>query len=206
MVELPRQLIALAINNGATGADFIPASDLVVEEKLAEFCRQPRCPNYGLSLSCPPSVEGPTQFKKWCLAAEAALAVKIDVPTAVLRSPERLEVMGLLHEIVAVVERQAAVLGYRESRGFAGGSCKQIFCADHRECLALQTEGKCRNPEMARPSMSGFGVNVAEIMKAAGRSGDTLSDSEMKNEAMSWVAGLVLLIRGEKVSNQGKSG
>lgn len=185
-------LITVAQQAGASDAGFIVPDKLVVDEKLAAYCHEPRCPNYGLSPSCPPHVSGPAAMREWLAAAEYALAVKIDIPLAVLQSVERLEVMRLLHEIVAEVECKAVELGFQQSRSFAGGSCKSLFCSDYKDCRFL-AEKDCRNPQSARPSMSGFGINVAEMMKTAGWDAGLLSDSGEEDEAMSWVAGLVLV-------------
>lgn len=53
-----------ACRAGATEAAIVAAKDIVVEDELAERCRQPRCENYGLSRSCPPHVAGPVAFRK----------------------------------------------------------------------------------------------------------------------------------------------
>ena len=140
-------------------------------------------------------MQGPSQFRKWCDKSELGLALKIDVPAAVLHSEERLQVMRLLHEVVAGAEQLAVRLHYPRSKGFAGGSCKQIFCKDEKKCLYLSEQKTCRNFSRARPSMSGFGVNVASLMKLAGWDARALNESEADGESMSWVAGLVLLRR-----------
>jgi len=194
MTEYPEELLTYAEQAGAA-ACFISPLDLVVEEKLAGFCHEPRCPNYGLSASCPPHVQGPAQFRKWCDESELGLALKIDVPVAILHSEERLEVMKLLHEIVAGSEQLAVELQYPRSKGFAGGSCKQLFCRDEKNCLYLSEHKTCRNPSYARPSMSGFGVNVASMMGLAGWDERASYKSESDGDPLSWVAGLVLLRR-----------
>lgn len=193
MIDGPEILITVAQQAGASDASFVDPDKLVVEEKLAAYCREPKCPNYGLSASCPPHVPGPDAMREWLATAEYALAVKIDAPQAVLFSVERLEVMRLLHEMVAEVEHKAVELGFKQSKSFAGGSCKGLFCSEYKDCQFLAEKGACRNPQSARPSMSGFGVNVAEMMKMAGWDGRPCSDTEEEEEAMSWVAGLVLV-------------
>lgn len=192
MNNRPEILITVAQQAGASDAGFVVPDKLIVDEKLAACCRNPRCPNYGLSPSCPPHVPGPDAMREWLATAEYALAVKIEVPQSVLLSAERLEVMRLLHEIVAEVEGKAVELGFEKSRSFAGGSCKTTFCSEHKDCRFLAGKD-CRNPQSARPSMSGFGINVAEMMKMAGWDALPLSDSPKEDESMSWVAGLVLV-------------
>ncbi len=194
MTEYPEELLMYAVQSGAFGCFFSPP-ELLIEEKFANFCTEPRCPGYGLSRSCPPHVQGPSQFRKWCHESELGLALKIDVPAVILRSEERAAVMRLLHEIVAGSEQLAVKLHYSGSKGFAGGSCKQIFCRDEKNCLYLSDKKSCRHFSYARPSMSGFGVSVVSLMKLAGWDARTLDESESDGDSMSWVAGLVLLRR-----------
>lgn len=179
---------------GATGVRVLSPAEIAVEEQLVRFCSEPRCGNYGLSPSCPPHVAGPAGFLLLQAKSRAALAVRLEVPSAVLFSSERQEVMRLLHEIAAGIELAAVALGYSGSRAFAGGSCKDLFCPDHPCCRVLGQGGGCRNPRMARPSMSGFGINVGKMMEAAGWPAAKESPRTGPSaEAMSWVAGLVMI-------------
>ena len=85
-------------------------------------------------------------------------------------------------------------MGYAESKAFAGGSCKKIFCREHAACRVLSGEGECRNPQYARPSMSGFGINVLKLLQKAGIQADkTPVRADYPDESMSWTAGLVMV-------------
>ena len=124
--------------------------------------------------------------------------VRIDVPTAVMFSDERREIMQLLHEIVAGVEDKASAMGHAATRAFAGGSCKNIFCRDHTACRVLSKAGECRNPRFARPSMSGFGINVSKLMHSAGWSLEKATRAQASDEeSMTWVAGLIMIANCE---------
>ena len=187
-------LIKQALLAGASAATIIPPEAIVIGPQLAAVCSEPRCENYGLSKSCPPYVKGPNYFLKLLERSKYCLALRIEIPAVILFSTEREEVMRLLHEIVADVEQQAHHGGWTNSRGFAGGSCKKIFCALHADCRVVGNIGECRHPASARPSMSGFGVNVAKMMESAGWSDK--KNIRLKNsssDSMSWVAGLVLI-------------
>ncbi|MEA2108931.1 MAG: DUF2284 domain-containing protein [Pseudomonadota bacterium] len=188
------KLVELALSAGASRAGVIASADILVEDKLAKLCAQPRCGSYGLSPSCPPHVGGPPVFRRLQKKLKHAIVVRIDLPSAILFSDEREEVMRFLHGLLAHVEREAVCLGYTRAQAFAGGSCKQIFCHDQVECRRLSGSGPCRHPDVARPSMSGFGVNVSHLMKICGWSGG-FSDRQAApdNDSMSWLAGLVML-------------
>lgn len=187
-------LIREACLAGATEVKKVYPSEIVVEERLAGYCREPQCPNFGLSPSCPPHVAGPADFLSLRDRSRAALVIRLEVPSAVLFSEERREVMRLLHEITAGVERSAIARGYTGSKAFAGGSCKDLFCQEHLICQVLDGNGKCRNPAHARPSMSGFGIHVAKMLEAAGCcEGKGAEPAIAGVEKMSWLAGLVMI-------------
>jgi len=187
--ERLQHLLTQAERAGATRAAILPAHCVQVEEELAAFCRHPRCPFWGLSLSCPPHVAGPEGFSQLLRTCKDVLVVRLEVQACSLQGGERPQVFRLLHELVASVELRAQALGFTDAAGFAGGSCKASFCADKTKCSVLAGRGKCRYPDQARPSLSGYGVNVGTLMRAAGW------DSELfaSGNEMSWLAGLVLL-------------
>jgi len=184
------ELVFLARALGATDAKAIVTSEISVKEHLARHCLEPGCENYGLSMSCPPHVSGPSGFRQLQNALKHAVVIRIEVAAAALFSDERWEVFRMLHELVAAVELAAVKMGYVQSEAFAGGSCKKVFCRDRADCSAVSKSGKCRHPRHARPSMSGFGIDVAELMKSCGWPADiAVQDAD----AMSWIAGLVLI-------------
>jgi len=195
-VQKQNDLTQLARRLGASEVGIVNASQVPVEDHLANVCREIRCEAYGLSPSCPPNVSGPSGFKELIKKMRYGVVVRIDIPSSVMFSNERREVMGLLHEIVASVEQEAVRMGYAGSKSFAGGSCKQIFCREHAECRVISEQGECRNPKSARPSMSGFGINVLKLMQKAGIPVDkslTPDQTGYHGESMSWVAGLVMV-------------
>ena len=111
-----------------------------------------------------------------------------------LLSWERLDLGRVLHELVATVELEARKMGYARSSGFAGGSCKELFCQDHLSCQRIEENGPCRHPDLARPSMSGYGIDVFQLVKSCGwetnlNQGDGLPASDQ----LSWVAGLIMI-------------
>lgn len=140
----------------------------MADQYFADLCKEPGCEHYGLSKSCPPYVAGPSEFKKQLENFHQAVFFTIDVPSEILFSAERREVFRLLHETAAGIEREAVKKGYIHSQAYAGGSCKNIFCHDHLECNVIFKNGECRHPRYARPSVSGFGINVSKLFEAAG--------------------------------------
>jgi len=187
-------LLHFAENAGATMAARISPAAIKVEDKLADYCQTPRCPHYGLSMSCPPHVEGPAKMRQFLDESRHAIVLRIEIDAESLHGEQRPEVLRLLQEITAAVEREAVRLGYPGAQAFAGGSCKISFCADEDDCRVLAGRGPCRHPDAARPSMSGYGINVGALMQAAGWSTNLFQPEDAAGHSpLAWVAGLVLL-------------
>ena len=188
------KLMQLACQLGANDAKAISTTEISVEDSLADLCREPGCENYGLSASCPPHVSGPDGFRKLLKTFEHAVVFKIDVPSEILLSDERRDIFRLLHEIAASIEQAAIKMGFNDSSAYAGGSCKQVFCRDYPHCRVIAENEGCRNPLLARPSMSGFGINVLKLKKAAGwMSNKTSRDIDPDTVSMETVCGLILI-------------
>jgi len=189
-----KELIQLALRAGASGATAISTGDISVEDDLANLCREPQCESYGLSTSCPPHVSGPSGFRELLKNFKHAIVIKIDVPLEILLSSERSDIMRMLHEIVAGIEQAAVKTGYHSSKAFAGGSCKKIFCHDYEGCRVLAEGGECRNPRHARPSMSGFGINVSKLMQAVGWTMNRYnSEADHDTASTAPICGLILI-------------
>jgi predicted metal-binding protein len=188
------RLVKMAHELGASEVGVVAASRVPVDDALANLCGETPCYAYGLSRNCPPHVSGPKGFRELTHKTRYALVFRIDIPELVMFSNDRNEVFGLVQESVSKLERAAVRMGYTKSKGFAGGSCKNTFCSDLAACRVLSEQGECRNPERARPSMSGFGINVGELLRRAGISPKNGSDqAHHQTESMTWVAGLVML-------------
>lgn len=180
---------------GATSAVLISSDEIQSKDGLAALCNgEFTCPNHGLAASCPPHVAGPIKFRKWQAQSQYSIAIKIELPTSVMFSDERKGVMQLLHHIVAAVEQKAIKAGFTFSKGFAGGSCKELFCEDQEKCCVVEENKPCRHTESARPSMSGFGVDVTSLMESAGWSAVIAEKTDLSDDdTTSWVAGLVMI-------------
>ncbi len=188
------QLIQIAISLGASEAHILSSDEIFVEDQLAQKCVDPQCENYGLSFSCPPFVAGPTFFRELVRTHTQALVVRMVIPSKMLLSWERLDLGRVLHELVASVELEAKKIGYARSSGFAGGSCKELFCQDHLNCQRIGENGPCRHPDLARPSMSGFGIDVFQLIKSCGwQTNLNQEDGLPSADQLSWVAGLIML-------------
>jgi len=189
-----QELTQKALDLGASDARIIPAQSIVVENRFSEMCASPQCPGYGLSPSCPPHVMKPDEFRDLLTHFEYALVFKIATPTETLLGDGRLDVAKLIHQISAGIERLAKEKGFINSRGFAAGSCKLIFCKEHAKCIVLDTNEECRFPDQARPSLSGLGVNFLELSKTLGWQFEIITkDTKPDDVPMGIMVGMVLI-------------
>ncbi len=163
-----KSLLDFALESGADAVKAIPANQVKVREDLAKMCKEPRCPNYGQSASCPPAVEGPQAFIEGLKKFSYAVVFRLDAPADIVLSSQRPEIGRLIHEIAAGIEKKAKENGFNEALAYAAGSCKKMFCAEHAHCRVVDKGGDCRNPQLARHSMSGYGVDVNHLTKMAG--------------------------------------
>lgn len=162
------ELVELAGRLGASEAVIIPAIKIPVDDRVPEMCQSPRCYGFDQSANCPPHVPGPAWFREFIRGFQKVLVFRIDFPREVLSSYQRVEAFRMLHFLGAEVERQAVGRGCERARAFAGDSCKILFCSEHSRCRIIGEKGECRHPEIARPSMSGFGVEVRSLKRIVG--------------------------------------
>ena len=192
---LPDHLVDQALTFGAHGAAVIAPDQVPIQDSLADLCAELKCDGYGQSMSCPPQVAGPAWFRARLAEASLVLAFKFDVPTDILHSSQRWDLFGLLHETAASLEKMAQEAGFEHSFGLAGGSCKNIFCSSHYQCRGLSEGGSCRNPDSARPSMSGYGVNVKDLAGVLGWPMEsTVSDPTSGQMSTALLAGMVVVL------------
>ncbi|MDD9302346.1 MAG: hypothetical protein HUK40_08385 [Desulfobacter sp.] len=64
-----------------------------------------------------------------------------------------------------------------------------MYCPEHLQCNVLNGDGKCRHPDLSRPSVSGYGINMNHLLKTAG----WLQKSKDPSVSTSSRYGLVLL-------------
>lgn len=158
-----------AIRLGATDAKVIPASDVIIDERVHMKCLYPKCTFYGTSANCPPHAVKPEQMREVVKRFHYGLLVTLQTPPETVvgdvaaRRPARLK----LAEIVARLEAMAFYDGYYLALGFAGGGCKDIFCPNE-ECSALKPGQACRAPLRARSSMEAVGMDAYLMATRAG--------------------------------------
>lgn len=161
-------LLKFAREKGVGDVKLISPFEIVIEEKFRLNCEEPKCPGFGQSPSCPPYSILPNEFIEMLKSYSKVLVFKFDVPIGIFETDEKNEVARLIHETSAAIEQKARAFGCLRAKGFAGGSCKIVFCEDYTDCAELKEQGTCRYPDFAKVSLSGLGVNFYLLAKKLG--------------------------------------
>ncbi len=166
----------LALESGASQAVVIPASDVVIDERVRLKCVVPRCLRAGETPNCPPYAPDLDLMRRAVSRFSWAILFKCDVEPVEAYAPdsgasraERRRTLSFHQkssEVVYALERQAYKDGYHLAMGFGGGSCKDYLCSG-MICQYLDS-GRCRFPHRARPAMEAVGMDVIALVNRAG--------------------------------------
>jgi len=160
-------VIALLKAKGAATVTPIPASHVVVDERVRLKCRVPICDSFHKNLMCPPFVMAVEEFRKVLgrykeailLQTEGTIAITNDeIPGGDVFVPAK-----KLHDLVNIGEREAFRSGFRFAAGLIGGCCR--LC---EACVAIDNSSDCRFPFRARPSMEAMGIDVVATLEGSG--------------------------------------
>lgn len=168
-----------ALELGASAAEVIPASQVVVQERVWLKCLVPLCHMAGTNPYCPPNAPQPDLIRKALSQYRWAVLFKRDVEslgkyvaTSAAQQKKRsgLAVAKGFHgktvEIVGRLEAYAQTEGYDLAMGFACGSCRVNLCQG-APCAFIE-KGECRFSMLARPSMEGVGIDVFDLCHKVG--------------------------------------
>ena len=142
------RLCKLAVRSGMIDPKLIRVKDIVVREWVRWKCKY-GCLDYGMWLTCPPYSPTPEETRALLGEYKHALLFRM--------KPDK----GKMLKSLTNLERTVFLDGHRKALAFSGGSCN--LC---RVCNTAS--GKCRNPEIARPSMEACGIDVFETARRAG--------------------------------------
>ena len=163
--------VELAIDNGASNAAVVPASQIVVDERVLMKCRFPLCSEYGACMNCPPHTGTIDQMRKRISLYKYAVVIKLDVPAERIagdaaRGDAGVEDLKKLIKILGIVESTAYYDGYYFAAGFSSASCRFVWCRG-LECQALTGMG-CRHRVRAYASMEAVGIDVFRLAASIG--------------------------------------
>jgi predicted metal-binding protein len=163
------KLKKLALKHGADRASLLPASKVVIDDRIRLKCQVPLCENYFHNLMCfyAPDVERMERIvKKYSIALLVQTVHPMTGPVQKHGHDSVTDAYASsipVHKLVNKLEEEAMVMGFGYVTGFIGGPCK--LC---KNCVGPFSNKKCRHPFLARPSMEAVGMDVALIAKNAG--------------------------------------
>jgi len=174
----------MALELGASDAAVIPASKIVVENRVVLKCRV-GCNNYGKTLTCPPYAPTAEEFRKvvgeyrYAMFMKFSSQAEADQDLAKVLAKNESEVdKGVLPRwqkfwadwkedkkklltVVLQLEKAAMGKGYSMAIGLVSGMCQV--------CEKCNVEGGvCLHPTVRRFSEEAVGVNVHATAKNAG--------------------------------------
>nr|WP_319540460.1 DUF2284 domain-containing protein [uncultured Methanospirillum sp.] len=175
-----------ALNLGATDAQVITSSDVIVENRVPLKCRT-GCTTYGTRLTCPPHAPTPDEFRIILSEYQYAMLVKFTSPAVAepdiicsltqfmldkMGDPDKKEratafmaqyVEGNTERLNTMLEleKKAFNAGYTFALAFVNGSC--------RLCESCNTKGgTCLHPTRARIPEHAVGINMIKTAERAG--------------------------------------
>jgi predicted metal-binding protein len=166
-----RRYCELAVSLGASESKVIPASAVVVDDRVSLKCAVPKCFGYNTCANCPPHSPSAERMKRVVEQYTKAVVLKVDVrPQAIVRDRETIEervaAYKTVFRLVGAVESAAFYDGHYLAAGFGAGSCKSTFC--HKSACAVLTHEKCRHNLIARPSMEAVGMDCFALASSLG--------------------------------------
>lgn len=132
-----REIIQAAIELGAKRAKIIAPRKVVTGHWVRWKCSY-GCSGYQASLMCPPYTPLPAQTREMLDQYKRAIFFEAN--------------KGEPKKIAPALEKKLFLQGFYKAFGMGAGPC--------RLCETCSFEQGCRNPESARPSMEGCGIDV----------------------------------------------
>jgi predicted metal-binding protein len=162
---------ALALELGASAAQVVSATKVLIDERVTLKCAVPKCFGYGTCANCPPYAPSADSMRAVVARYATAVVLRLEVvPEVLVRDrttiQERVDAYKNMFSIVGRLESAAFYDGHYLSAGFAAGSCKSTFCHDV-ECAVLARQ-KCRHNLVSRPSMEAVGIDCFTLAAELG--------------------------------------
>jgi len=151
------------------------------EERIAGFCRENRCGNYGANYSCPPfcgtTAEIAEKLEKYEIGVLLQYSREMDVRPG---NRQVRESKLHFHRSLLRLERGLKKAGFSGLWGISAGSCS--LCEN---CTAPAGE-PCRYPSKRRSSLEALGIDVLALLAGLGL------DNEFHPDSITWT-GCILL-------------
>lgn len=150
------------IDWGADRVAIIPVDEMVFDAEFRKACEANRCGIYGKCWMCPPDVGNIHILIERARQYKNALVYQTISPLEDSYDIEGMEAAAKRHSKLTIrLQKQTKNETYPHLHLGAGG------CHVCERCAKLE-ELPCRCPELALPSLEGYGVNVSTLASIAG--------------------------------------
>ena len=147
-------LIQLALDCGAYGADILRQDQIVLNAEFRSLCEKNSCGNYGKTYMCPPDIGPIETLMEQLRSFGRALLYQTVAPLEDSFDLEGMTAGGKRHSQVSQAIHRALPSMPGAYLHLAGGGC--LLC----ETCAKLDSLPCRHPEQALGSLSAYGVDV----------------------------------------------
>lgn len=160
----------------------ISANEIIIDERVREYCVENKCGQYNKNFMCPPEVGEVKDFRKKLKKFDhCILVLKREKISNKEDREEYFRPARELHNILLNIEKKGKELGFENSFALIAGNCK--LC---NPCKKLLGYKKCPYPEVSRPSSESLGIDVIKTVSQIG------VEIEFKDTEVSWV-GMVII-------------
>ena len=153
----------LCLEMGATKAQEIEVSELVLMPELREFCMQNACGKYGQNYTCPPHVGEIDKLIDMIQSYQKVVIWQNIYPLEDSFDFEGMMDAKVNHDEMTykIAEKIRKEPGYESALILGAGCC--TLC----ETCAVVSDTPCPNPEKALSSLEAHGINVSKIEEVA---------------------------------------
>ena len=157
-------IVKICLDFGASKAEEIPVSKLVLQADLHDYCKQNACGRYGKSYTCPPLIGNAEDLIAKLRTFDGAVFLQNIYPLEDSFDFEGMMDGNHQHNVMTlkIAERVYSELGREKSLVLAAGGCS--IC---KTCGVITNE-PCRDSQNAISSLEAYGVNVSQIGEVSG--------------------------------------
>lgn len=149
---------------GLTRYGVVPVGLIVFSEAFREACESNQCGKYGSNWSCPPGVGEPAELIARARRFQSGLVLQTVWPLEDEFDFDGMMAGGQKHNELfrEAVKRVAPLLSSGATLALSAGACS--VC----ETCTFPSGEPCRLPERALASLESYGIDVAQLIAAAG--------------------------------------
>lgn len=153
-------LVQLALDCGATKAEYLRGDQIVLSEEFRRICEGNGCGNYNRCYMCPPDIGPIKELMEKVRKYDHAVLYQTVSPLE-----DSFDFEGMME-----AGHQHALLSQRIQNGLQDGNVLHLSSGGCHLCetCAKQENLPCRKPDQALASLEGYGIDVYNTSQATG--------------------------------------